>query len=138
MHKHNRRMEGVRRISEHLESHPTINVIPRGDFAHRLETLQLIPFTWNSWRPHSVTLSVLSQALRRLASGRLLRPIPGNPDAPGTSTDELTQTCDSAKDVLNRIYDNYRGAVRAVKEFDRRENERAAGPAEDEQSIRWT
>ena len=134
VHKYNRRMEGVRRISQHLESHPTTDVSSHGDFAHRLETLQLIPFTWNSWRPHSVTLSVLSHALARLASGGLLRPIQGDSDAPS----EATQTRDSAKDTLSRIYANYRGAVRVVREFDRQENERAMGSTGDEQSIRWT
>ena len=137
VHKYNRRMEGIRQISEHLESHPAIDISPRGDFAHRLETLQLIPFTWNSWRPHSVTLSVLSQTLARLASGRLLRPILDD-SSPATPTNAPTPTHDSAKDVLDRIYDNYRGAVRVVKEFERGENERAVGSAKDGQSIRWT
>jgi len=138
VHQHNRRMEGIRQISEHLESHPMIDDSPRGDFAHRLETLQLIPFAWNSWQPHSVTLSVLSQTLARLASGRLLRPIQGDSDAPSVSTNESTPVHGSAKDVLSRIYVNYRGAVRAVKEFDRRKSERVAESSEDEQSIRWT
>ena len=135
VHKLNRRMEGIRQISERLESHPMMDDSSRGDFAHRLETLQLIPFTWNSWQPHSVTLSVLSQTLARLASGRLLLPIQGDS---GISTDESAPVHDSAKDVLDRIYTNYRGAVRAVKEFDRRKSERAVEPSEDEQSIRWT
>ena len=137
VHRHNRRMEGIRQVSEHLESHPTIEIGPRDDFAHRLETLQLIPFTWNSWRPHAVTLSVLSQALARLASGRLLRPIPSD-SSPVTPTNETTPISDSAKDVLNRIYANCRGGVRAVKDFERRENDWAAESTKDGQSIRWT
>ena len=137
VHKHNRRMESIRRMSKNLESHPVIDVSPRGDFSYRLETLQLIPFAWNSWQPHYVTLSVLSQTLARLASGRLLRPIQGDSGAPATPTDESTPG-DSAKDILNRIYANYHGAVRAVKEFDRRKDERVAESSEDEQLIRWT
>ena len=138
VHKYNRRMEGVRQISKHLESHPTIDVSPNGDFARHLETLQLIPLTWNSWEPHSVTLSVLSQALAHLVSGRLLRPIQGDSDAPGISTDNSAPIPEAPKDVLDRIYANYRGAVRAVKEFERRENEQAVESAEGGQSIRWT
>ena len=148
VHKYNKRMEGVRQISKYLEYHPMVDANPPGDFTRRLETLQLIPLTWNSWRPHSVTLSVLSQALTRLASGRLVHPIQGDSGASGpnrsvsrdhpTSTESSTPTPESAKAVLNRIYGNYREAVRAVKEFERRQNERVPGPAEEKQSIRWT
>ena len=139
VHQYNRRMEGIRRVSEHLESHPTIDIGPRGDLAHRLETLQLIPFAWNSWQPHSVTLSVLSHALTHLASGKLLRPIQGDPDIPEISTDESTPVHDSAKVVFDRIYSNYHRAVRAVKDFERQRNQQTAESAEDdEESIRWT
>jgi hypothetical protein len=143
VHKDNRRMEGVKEIPKYLECHPIIDVSPRGDLVHYLETLQLIPLTWNSWRPHSMTLSVLSHALTHLASGKLIRPIQGGSGTPGPdhspiSTDESTPTPESAGDVLNRIYDNYREAVQAVKEFERRKNEEAAGSAEDKESIRWT
>ena len=146
VHKYNKRMEGVRQISKYLEYHPMVDASPPGDFTRRLETL--IPLTWNSWRPHSVTLSVLSQALTRLASGRLVHPIQGESGASGpdgsvsrgplTSTNDSTPTPESAKAVLNRIYRNYRQAVRAVKEFERREDERVVGSAEEKQSIRWT
>jgi len=137
-HKYHRRTEGVRQISKHLESHPTIDVSPYGDFTRHLETLQLIPLTWNSWKPHSVTLSVLSQALAHLASGRLLRPIRGDSGTPGVPTDESTPISEAPKDVLNRIYANYHGAVRAVKEFERRESEPAVKSAEGGQPIHWT
>ena len=137
VHRHNRRMEGVSRMSKYLESHPTIDISPRGDFANRLETLQLIPFAWNSWRPHPVTLSVLSHALARLASGRSLRPIQGGSDAPGASPVETAPTLEPAK-ILKRIYTDSREAVRAVKEFERWEDERGVGSAKDKQSIRWT
>lgn len=137
VHRHNRRMEGVSRMSKYLESHPTIDIGPRGDFAHRLETLQLIPFAWNSWRPHPVTLSVLSHALERLASGRLLRPIQGDSDVPEAVPDEAAVTPEPAK-VLRRIYTDCREAVRVVKEFEKWEDERGVGSAKDEQSIRWT
>ena len=148
VHKRSRRMEGVRRISKHLESHPTMDVNPRGDFAHRLEALQLIPFTWNSWRPHSVTLSVLSKALTRLGSGRPLLPIQGKLDThepdrsvshePAASANGSTPSPEPANVVLNRIYSNYREAVRVVREFERREGQWTAGLVDDEQSIRWT
>jgi len=142
-HKYNKRMEGAKRISKYLENHPMVDASPPGDFTRRLEAMQLIPLTWNSWRPHTVTLSVLSQALTRLASGRLVRPIQGDSDAPdrsvsSTSTDDSTPIPESAKAVLNRIHGNYREAVRAVKEFERLENERVVRPAEEKQSIRWT
>ena len=147
-HKYNKRMEGVRQISKYLEYHPMVDASPPGDFTRRLETLQLIPLTWNSWRPHSVTLSVLSQTLTRLASGRLVHPIQGNSGASGpdrsvsrdrpTSNDDSTTTAESAKAVLNRIYGNYREAVQAVRVFERREHERVAGSVEEKQSIRWT
>ena len=148
MHKYNKRMEGVKQISKYLECHPMVDTGSQGDFTRRLETLQLIPLTWNSWRAHTVTLSVLSQALTRLASGRLVQPIQDDSGAsgpdrsvsldPSTSTNDSTPIPESAKAVLNRIYGNYRGAVRAVREFERWENERVAGPAEEKQSIRWT
>jgi len=137
VHKHNRRMEDVRRISKHLESHSTIDTHSRGDFSHHLETLQLIPLTWNSWKPHSATLSVLSQALARLASGRLLHPIRGDSGTLDISTDGPAPIPEPAKNIFNRINDNYREAVRAVKEFERRENEWTAESAWDEQPIRW-
>ena len=138
--RHNRRMEGVRRMSKHLETHPTIatdDIGPRGDFARRLETLQLIPFAWNSWRPHPVTLSVLSQTLARLASGRLPRPIQGGSVAQRASPDGATPTHEPSK-VLERIYTDYPEAVRAVKEFERWESERGGRSPKEEQSIRWT
>jgi hypothetical protein len=130
-------MEGVNRITKHLESHPTIDISPHEEVANRLETLQLIPFTWNSWRPHPVTLSVLSQVLARLASGILIRPIKGDSGAPGESRDETTPIPETAKAVLKRIYSNYHGAVRAVREFEDQENERARRSVQDVQSIRW-
>ena len=137
VHRHNRRMEGVSRISKYLESHLSIDIGPRGDFAYSLETLQLIPFTWNSWRPHPVTLSVLSHALARLASGSLLRPIQGNSDPSAASHDEVIPTSEPAK-VLRCIYADYRKAVMAVKDFERWEDERGVGSAKNEQSVRWT
>jgi pentatricopeptide repeat-containing protein PET309 len=138
VHKRSRRMEVIRRTSEQLDSHLISSVGPRGNFTHRLESLQLIPFDWNSWQPHSVTLSVLSQTLARLASGRLLHPIRGDSGTPDSSIDESTPSRDSAKDVLNRIYANYDGAVRAVKEFDRRRRDELAESLENGQLIRWT
>ena len=147
VHKRNQRVEDARRISKHSEHYPTTDASPRGDIAHQLETLQLIPFAWNSWRPHSATLSVLSQTLTRLASGRLLHPIQGNPDTPGPDrsasrepsipTNGSRPIPEPAKVVLNRISANYREAVRVVKEFERQEGERVVGPAKNEQPIRW-
>ena len=136
VHKHDRRMEGVKRMSRYLRSHPAIDISLGADFAHRLETLQLIPFIWNSWRPHHVTLSALSHALGRLASGRPVHPIQGNSDVPRVPPDEVTPTAEPAKD-LKHIYTNYREAVKAVKEFERWEDERGVGSTKDEQLIRW-
>ena len=137
-HRYNRRMEGIGRISKHLESHPMIDINPHGDLAHRLETLQLIPFTWNTWRPHPVTLSILSHALTRLASGMLVRPIQGDSGTPGASPDEAAPNRESARAILKRIYTNYHSAVRVVREFEGQKHERATGSPKDEQSIRWT
>ena len=137
VHRYNRRMEGVNRISKHLESHLTIDINPNRDVEDRLETLHLIPPTWNSWRPHPVTLSVLLQALTRLASGMLVRPIQGDSDSPGKSPDETAPVAETAKAVLKHIYSKYRGAVRAVREFETQEYLRARESAKDEQSIRW-
>jgi hypothetical protein len=43
-----------------------------------------------------------------------------------------------ARATHRRIYADYPEAVKVVREFERRENERAMGSPEDEQSIRWT
>ena len=136
-HRYNRRMEGVRRVSGRSGSPQSTHVSSHGDFAQHRLALQLIPFTWNSWRPHPVTLSVLSHALARLASGAQLHPIQRDPDTQDVSADEPAPTPDPPEVVLQRIYTNYRGAVRAVREFERWASERPVGSTRSEQSIRW-
>lgn len=118
-HEDKRRVEDT---SELMESYPTIDAAPGGDFVRGLKTLQLIPVAWSSWQPHVVTLSVLSHALTSLASGKPIHPIQGGPvssELP-SSTDKPTPNSEDAKAVLNRIYVNYPQAVEAVKGFGKR------------------
>lgn len=98
------------------------------DFAHPLHVLhQLIPGL-SMWRPHAVTLQILSQVLGHLQRGRLVQPIRA-PDAPPATpqnhADSQSQV-EIASATLQRIYRNYPQAVRAVLLYERGQARREA------------
>ena len=94
------------------------------DFAHPLHILHSMTPAWNSWRPHSLVLSILTQVLARLAAGGLIQPIKMNDNSEqqieNHSEDEaeeegkLRLTGELAADILKRIHANYPKAVKAV------------------------
>ncbi|KAG9317353.1 hypothetical protein JVU11DRAFT_1552 [Chiua virens] len=97
------------------------------DFTHPLHILQQVIPGLSMWRPHAVTLQILSQVLEHLQRGRLVQPIRGPNTPPATLNHTDTQShAEAASAALHRIYHNYPEAVREVKLYERRLARRAA------------
>ncbi|KLO05347.1 hypothetical protein SCHPADRAFT_1002962 [Schizopora paradoxa] len=90
--------------------------IPRNedeaDYAHDLQVLQQISPAWNIWRPHNATLSVLSDTLNRLESGRLLEQ--------STQSDDPNAEMQEAIDLARRIHETYPQTVDYIHSWERR------------------
>lgn len=98
------------------------------DFVHPLHILHQVIPGLSMWRPHAVTLQVLSKVLGHLQSGRLVQPI-RTPDAPlATPQNHASSQSppDTASATLQRIYRNYPEAVRAVLLYERGQARRKA------------
>lgn len=91
--------------------------IPRNededDYAHDLQVLQQISPSWNIWRPHNATLSVLSHTLNRLESGRLL--------TPKSESDDPNAEMKEAIDLARHIHETFPQTVDWIHKFERRE-----------------
>ena len=94
------------------------------DFAHPLHILHQVIPSLSVWRPHAVTLQVLSKVLGHLQRGCPVQPIRAA-NAPQFYTDSQTQV-DVASATLRRIYHNYPEAVRAVLLYERKQARRGA------------
>ncbi|KIJ69946.1 hypothetical protein HYDPIDRAFT_77209 [Hydnomerulius pinastri MD-312] len=88
----------------------------QNDFAHPLHILYQILPSWIMWRPHAVTLEVLSKVLRHLQGGRTVQPVTVDGELPKTPSDSdgYQGKAKDASDTLKRIYSRYPDAVRAV------------------------
>ncbi|KAH0839817.1 hypothetical protein J3R83DRAFT_763 [Lanmaoa asiatica] len=98
------------------------------DFAHPLHVLHQVIPGLSMWRPHAVTLQVLSKVLGHLQRGRLVQPIcafDAPPAAPQNHVDSQSQV-EIASATLQRIYRNYPEAVRAVLLYERGQARREA------------
>lgn len=98
------------------------------DFAHPLHILHQVIPGLSMWRPHAVTLQILSRVLGHLQRGRLVQPIRGPDSPPATpqcGTDSQSQA-EIASATLQRIYRNYPEAVRAVLLYERGQARREA------------
>lgn len=97
------------------------------DFAHELHVMQQISPLWNIWRPHSITLSILSRVLERLHSGRPIKALKSPSEDPEAqeelNSDEQAQM-KFARDILNRINANYPRAVQVVQGWEYRQQSR--------------
>jgi hypothetical protein len=85
------------------------------DLVSVLHRFHQIAPSWISWEPHYATLLALDLVLRRLASGRMIRPAPPADNASqGVEMHEDEEDPNTALAVLRRIYRNYPNAVRTV------------------------
>ena len=98
------------------------------DFAHPLHILHQVIPGLTMWRPHAVTLQVLSRALGHLQRGRLVQPIRAAdaPLATSQSHADSQSQVEIASATLQRIYRNYPEAVRAVLLYERGQARREA------------
>ncbi|TDL29833.1 hypothetical protein BD410DRAFT_758956 [Rickenella mellea] len=89
MHRQKRRIQGGKRRERKLGS--SLDYEPgedEDDYAQPLHVLHQILPSWNTWRPHGITLSVLSQVLRRLEAGFAITPVERH-GATGSSLPEV-------------------------------------------------
>lgn len=123
MHRKTRRAKAVRSATKTVGS---MLAIPEEstDFAHPLHVLHQVIPGLSMWRPHAVTLQVLSSVLGQLQRGRLVQPIRAANAPPATSQNHPDSQCPSA--TLQRIYRNYPEAVRAVLLHERGQARREA------------
>jgi len=84
------------------------SMINEGDVAQELHEYHQLSPAWNSWRPHRMTLEVLSAILRNLSAGRLILPA-----GPRISDGPILNTSDShnAADAV-RAHEMYQELVR--------------------------
>ncbi|KAF9226702.1 hypothetical protein BS17DRAFT_775987 [Gyrodon lividus] len=94
------------------------------DFAHPLHILHQVVPSWSMWRPHAVTLEVLSRVLRHLQGGRIVQPVTsdGTPSKKSRDSDDQHSRAKIASDTLRRIYHKYPEAVRAVILYERQQS----------------
>lgn len=114
-----------------------------GDFAQPLHVLHQASPSWTIWNPHSTTLGVLSKVIEQLSSGRPLKAVvPG--DGTSARRSRVLETLEQekerrglAKRLLRRIYANFPEAVRAVEDYERREQSLGQRRLEIDQDIVW-
>ncbi|KAG6378614.1 hypothetical protein JVT61DRAFT_12881 [Boletus reticuloceps] len=96
------------------------------DFAHPLHILRQVIPGLSMWRPHAVTLQVLSNVLGHLQRGRLVQPMRAANTPPATLQNHANSQSqvEIASATLQRVYRNYPEAVRAVLLFERRQARR--------------
>ncbi|KAF9464859.1 hypothetical protein BDZ94DRAFT_1255416 [Collybia nuda] len=94
------------------------------DPARALSVLHQISPAWAAWRPHTATLSILLMVLSRLQSGALIEPITPNAEVDVTLGNSNPS---KARDILNKIYQDYPDTVRAVLDHEVVEKRRLGG-----------
>ncbi|EIM85727.1 uncharacterized protein STEHIDRAFT_99442 [Stereum hirsutum FP-91666 SS1] len=95
------------------------------DFAHPLHILQQVYPSWNLWRPHGATMSLLGMVLNHLESGRLVQPVMP-PEDVRRWKQEVGDEAEVAEEVLVRILENCPETVSVVRSFEDRLRGRAA------------
>ncbi|OBZ76549.1 Protein Rf1, mitochondrial [Grifola frondosa] len=119
LHSLKRRVAAVRMSSKRLPR--DLEDSKPDDFAHPLHVMHQISPSWNVWRPHGATLTVLSEVLTHLSSGRLIQPV--RPEYEGefaetpADIEDLERRTREAGETLGRIYDNYPQTVRIIGEY---------------------
>lgn len=96
------------------------------DFAHPLHILHQVIPGLSMWRPHAVTLQVLSKVLGHLQRGYLVQPICAPNAPPATTRADSQSQMEIANATLQRLYRNYPEAVRAVLLYQRGQARRDA------------
>lgn len=120
MHGKTRRAKAVKVTTKMVGSRLAMSE-DSADFAHPLHILHQVIPGLSMWRPHAVTLQVLSKVLGHLQRGRLVRPILAA-DAPPVTPPGLASSQDQvemASATLERIYRHYPEAVRTVLLYER-------------------
>ncbi|KAF8559176.1 hypothetical protein OG21DRAFT_1519483 [Imleria badia] len=128
MHRKARRAKTVKTATRMVGSRLTMPEAST-DFAHPLYLLHQVIPGLTMWRPHAVTLQVLSNVLGHLQRGRLVQPI-RPADAPLATSESHAADSQSQVEIasatLQRIYHNYPEAVRAVLLYERGQARREA------------
>ncbi|GLB34060.1 putative pentatricopeptide repeat domain contaitning protein [Lyophyllum shimeji] len=101
------------------------------DFAHNLHVLHQISPSWATWRPHSATLAVLLTSLNRLSAGTLVQAI--MPHGGSDQSSDRDQRAE-AREILDRIYNNYPKTIIAVFNYGTYERQRLGSDYEKEYS----
>ena len=95
------------------------------DFAHPLHILYQISPSWQAWRPHRVTMLLLSMVLDHLESGRLIQPILPD-DAPASWDEEWDEDQSAKADALiEMIQEACPETLQAVRDFRTQESAQA-------------
>jgi hypothetical protein len=79
------------------------------DLAEGLHLYHQISPAWNHWKPHRITLHVLDAVLKRLASGRMIRP--ANPSDSFQLAVHEEQSMHNAEKLHRRIIERFPAAV---------------------------
>jgi len=96
---------------------------PTADFAHPLYILQQILPSWNTWHPHAVVVTLLTEVLDQLEAGHMIQPIPPRRfgDDQGSTTWQGSESeAGTARELLRRIHASCPRAVTIVREYDYR------------------
>lgn len=96
---------------------------------HPMRILQVIPPTFNDWRPHNIVLRSLLSVIMQLRRGYLISPIrPGQRTTYNISGPDLKLVDrDAASALLDKLYDTCPDTLSRIKRFERRERERLRG-----------
>ena len=127
MHRKARRAKAVKTVTKMMGSRLAMSE-DSTDFAHPLHILHQVIPGLSMWRPHAVTLQVLSNVLGHLQRGYLVQPIRAPNAPPVTPSDhaDSQSQVEIASATLQRIYRNYPEAVRAVLLYERGQARRDA------------
>lgn len=128
MHRKARRAKVVKMATKTVGSLLARSEEESTDFVHSLHILHQVIPGLSMWRPHAVTLQVLSKVLGHLQRGHLVQPIRG-PNTPLVTSqrgaDSQSQV-EIASATLQRIYHNYPEAVRTLLLYERGQARREA------------
>jgi pentatricopeptide repeat protein len=101
----------------------TTTTTTTADFAHPLYILQQILPSWDTWQPHTVVVTLLTDVLGRLEAGHMIPPISPRrfEDSEGSMTWQGQESeTSAAKELLIRIHASCPRAVTMVREYDYR------------------
>jgi hypothetical protein len=135
MHKREARARAVRLATEKTRAGAAMvnDETSESDFVQPLFILHRFSPTWNLWRAHEATLSVLLLVLTRLRTGALIEPV-----LPEDATDEVKKQREKvpngnvlAAEMLARIEQNYPETLQLVAHYERKEKRRLKRGFED-------